>query len=330
MPARDLQSRIEKLARQRILLLDGGMGTMAQAFKLTESDFRGDRFANHSVELKGDMDVLCLSRPEVVAKIHRTYLESGADIIETNTFGGTSVAQADYQLEPHVFDINVAAAQIARRVADEFSDRTPDRPRFVAGALGPTPKTLSISPDVNDPGLRALTFDQLRASYAEQVRGLLEGGVDLLLLETIIDTLNAKAALVAIDEELARHGERVPLMISMTITDQSGRTLSGQTVEAFWHSVAHARPMTVGINCALGAEQMRPFFAEMAPARVRGERLRKHSRRLLRHHPRSHSCPGCGGARRRAAQGARAHGVAALRRPRDPHHSSGVELHHGG
>jgi 5-methyltetrahydrofolate--homocysteine methyltransferase len=261
-PAHDA---LERCARQRILLIDGAMGTMVQAHKLGEAEFRGQRFAAHATDLKGDIDILCLTQPLVIADVHRAYLEAGADIIETNTFTATSIGQADFRCEAHVYDINVEAARIARAVADEYSDRTPDKPRFVAGAFGPLNRALSLSPDVNDPGFRAVTFDQVKEAYREQTRGLLDGGVDILLVETIFDTLNAKAALVAIAEEIeARGTARPPLMISVTIIDQSGRTLSGQTLDAFWRSVAHSKPFSVGINCALGAKQMRPFFAELA------------------------------------------------------------------
>ena len=256
---------LERLVKSRILLIDGAMGTMVQGYKLGEAEFRGTRLAGHSTELKGNMDALCLTRPSVIGEIHRAYLEAGADIIETNTFSSTTIAQADFRCEPYVYDINVEAARIARKAADEWSDRTPDKPRFVAGALGPMNRALSLSPDVNDPGFRAVTFDQVKDAYRGQVRGLLDGGVDILLVETIFDTMNAKAALVAISEETEARGIGAPpLMISVTIIDQSGRTLSGQTLDAFWRSVSHARPFSVGINCALGAKQMRPFFAELA------------------------------------------------------------------
>ncbi|HHH10577.1 MAG TPA: methionine synthase, partial [Sorangium sp.] len=259
------QRTLEALAAKRILILDGAMGTMVQRQKPQEADFRGERFKNHGCELKGNFDILCLSQPQLIADVHRSYLNAGADIIGTNTFSGTSIAQADFACESLVYDINVAAAQLARREADAASDDNPDKPRFVAGAMGPTNRTLSLSPDVNDPGLRLVTFDEMRDAYAQQVSGLIDGGVDILLVETIFDTLNAKACLMAIEQEVARRGiVRPPLMISVTITDNSGRTLSGQTLEAFWRSVAHAKPMSVGINCALGAEQMRPFFSELA------------------------------------------------------------------
>jgi 5-methyltetrahydrofolate--homocysteine methyltransferase len=260
----DTLAALEKLATQRILIIDGAMGTMLQGYHLEEKDYRRG-MENHPRELKGDCDVLSLTQPEIVGAIHRRYLEVGADIIETNSFTATRVAQADYGCEGLAYDINLRAAQIARQVADEMSDRTPDKPRFVAGAIGPTNRSLSLSPDVNDPGFRAISFDAVKDAYAEQVRGLLDGGAHILLIETIFDTLNCKAALVAIEEEMARRGgPRPPLMISVTITDQSGRTLSGQTIEAFWRSVEHSKPFSIGINCALGAAQMRPFFAELA------------------------------------------------------------------
>jgi 5-methyltetrahydrofolate--homocysteine methyltransferase len=244
--------------------LDGAMGTMIQRRNLSEQDFRGARFASHAHDLKGDLDILALTCPDVLRKIHEEYLEAGSDIIETNTFNASAIVQADYKLESAAYDINLAAAKIAKEAAASFVAKDPKRPRFVAGAVGPLNKTLSISPDVNDPAFRACTFDQVKATYAEQVRGLLDGGADILLVETIFDTLNSKAALVAIDEIFAERGARVPLMISVTITDRSGRTLSGQTVEAFWNSVMHARPLSVGINCALGASEMRPYLSELA------------------------------------------------------------------
>ncbi len=256
---------LEQLAGQRILVLDGAMGTMAQRCGLTEDQYRGEQLRDHPLPLTGNIDVLSLTQPEVVADIHRQYFEAGADIVETNTFSATAIAQADFGCEGLVYDLNVAAARIAKELAKEYSAATPDKPRFVAGSIGPTNRTLSLSPDINDPAFRAVTFDQVRDAYREQVRGLLDGGADILLVETIFDTLNAKAALVAIDEEIVARGvERPPLMISVTITDKSGRTLSGQTVEAFWRSVAHAEPFSVGINCALGAGQMRPFMVELA------------------------------------------------------------------
>ena len=260
----DRGALLESLLGQRILVLDGAMGTMIQARRLTEADYRGARCADHDHDLKGDNDLLVLTRPDVIREIHEQYLEAGADLIETNTFNATSIAQADYHLQGLVYEINVAAARIARECADAWAARTPDRPRFVAGALGPTNRTASISPEVNDPGARNVTFDQLVEAYAEAVRGLVDGGVDLLLVETVFDTLNAKAALFAIDAHFERTGVRLPLIVSGTITDASGRTLSGQTTEAFWNSVRHARPLAVGLNCALGAALMRPFLQEMS------------------------------------------------------------------
>lgn len=262
---------LPELLKQRILILDGAMGTMIQRFKLTEDDFRGNgaaapeairgRLKDHPKDLKNNSDLLVLTRPDVIRDIHEGYLAAGADLIETNTFGANRIAQDDYALGDYARDMNLAAASLARAAADKFS--TPDRPRFVAGALGPTPRTASISPDVNDPGARNVDFEQLRAAYHEQVEALLEGGVDLLLVETIFDTLNAKAALFAIDEVFAQTGQRVPLVISGTVTDASGRILSGQTVTAFWHSVRHAQPLAIGLNCALGAALMRPYIQEL-------------------------------------------------------------------
>jgi 5-methyltetrahydrofolate--homocysteine methyltransferase len=250
--------------KQRILVLDGAMGTMIQRRSLTEADFRGERFRAHKKDLRGNNDLLNLTCPDVIREIHAQYLEAGADILETNTFNSTSISQADYGLESIVAELNLAGARIAREAADACSARTPARPRFVAGVLGPMNRTLSLSPDVNDPGFRAVTFDQVKDAYAVAVRALLEGGVDLLMVETIFDTLNAKAALFAIDEEFERAGVRLPIMISGTITDASGRTLSGQTVRAFWNSVRHARPLSIGLNCALGARELRPHVEELA------------------------------------------------------------------
>ncbi|HET8622978.1 MAG TPA: methionine synthase, partial [Gemmatimonadales bacterium] len=256
-------ARLRPLLEERILVLDGAMGTMIQRYRLDEAGFRGERFRDWPRELKGNSDLLVLSRPDVVSEIHRAYLEAGADIIETNTFTATAVAQADYGTEALAVEINAAGARIARAAADEFEGRD-GRPRFVAGALGPTNRTASISPDVNDPGFRAITFDELARAYADQARGLLDGGADLLLVETIFDTLNAKAAIFAIETVFDERGERVPVMISGTITDASGRTLSGQTVEAFWYSVMHARPLSIGLNCALGARQLRPYVQDLS------------------------------------------------------------------
>src|SRR5262245_19607687 len=249
---------------RRIVLLDGAMGTMIQRHKLKEADYRGERFANHPVDLKGDNDLLVLTRPEVIAGIHESYLAVGSDIIETNTFNANAIAQADYKLESICYELNVEAARLAKRLTTAWTAKTPDRPRFVAGALGPTNRTLSMSPDVNDAAYRAVTFEQVKNAYAEQTRGLIDGGADLLIPETVTDTLNLRAALVAIEEVFEEKGVRLPLMLSVTIVDQSGRTLSGQTIDAFWTSVGHARPLSVGINCSLGAEQMRPFLAELS------------------------------------------------------------------
>jgi len=253
---------LPELLQRRIAVIDGAMGTMLQARRLSEADYRGERFAAHTTDLRGNGDVLNLTRPDVVRNIHLEYLGAGADIIETNTFGATRIAQEDYGLAAHAREMNVAAARIAREAVDAVS--TIEKPRFVAGALGPTPRTASISPDVNDPGARNTDFDSLREAYHEQAAGLLEGGVDLFLVETIFDTLNAKAAIFALDELMAAIGERLPVIVSGTVTDASGRILSGQTVPAFWHSVRHARPLAVGLNCALGAALMRPYIEELA------------------------------------------------------------------
>jgi 5-methyltetrahydrofolate--homocysteine methyltransferase len=258
------QEVLEKLLRERILILDGAMGTMIQRHKLGEADFRGQRFKDHPRDLRGDNELLVLTRPDVIETIHRDYFEAGADIVETNTFSSNAVSQADYGLESLAYELNVAAAKIAAGVAREFSAREPAKPRFVAGAIGPTNRTLSISPDVNNPALRTLTWGELERAYAEQVRGLLDGGADLLLVETAFDTLNQKAAIFAIEEVFEERGLRVPVMLSVTITDRSGRTLSGQTIEAWWNSVAHANALLVGLNCALGAAEMRPYVEELA------------------------------------------------------------------
>ena len=270
----DLRQRIEALARERILLLDGAMGTMIQRYRLGEADFRGSRFADHPSDLKGNNDLLCLTRPEVIREIHSAYLDAGADILETNTFNATSISQADYRLESIVYELNAAGARLAREAADAATARDPRKPRFVAGVLGPTNRTASISPDVNNPGFRNVTFDDLATAYREAVRGLLDGGADLLLIETVFDTLNAKAAAFAVAEVLEERGLDVPLMISGTITDASGRTLSGQTVEAFWSSLAHTRPFTIGLNCALGARELRAHVEELA--RVADTRVSAH------------------------------------------------------
>jgi 5-methyltetrahydrofolate--homocysteine methyltransferase len=260
---------LPQLLSQRILILDGAMGTMIQRFKLSEEQYRGaggpagvfERFKDFHRDIKGNNELLSITRPDVIADIHEAYLAAGADLIETNTFGATRVAQADYDMAELAFEMNLASAKIARAACDKYS--TPEKPRFVVGALGPTPKTASISPDVNDPGARNVDFETLRASYYEQVQALVQGGADLLLVETIFDTLNAKAALFAIDEHFEATGERLPIIISGTVTDASGRILSGQTVTAFWHSVRHAQPLAVGLNCALGAALMRPYIQEL-------------------------------------------------------------------
>jgi 5-methyltetrahydrofolate--homocysteine methyltransferase len=256
--------KIEDILKERILVLDGAMGTMIQRYPLTEDDFRGVRFKDHAHPLKGDNDLLSITQPGIIQQIHREYLEAGADIIETNTFSSTSIAQADYQLQDIAYELNYESARIAKAVVDEFSNQTPHKPRYVAGALGPTNKTASLSPNVNDPGYRAITFDELVEAYYTQTRGLMEGGVDLLLVETIFDTLNAKAALFAIQNYFEDSGRQVPVMVSGTITDASGRTLSGQTTEAFMISVTHVPLLSIGLNCALGANQLRPYLQVMA------------------------------------------------------------------
>jgi len=259
-----VRPRLEALFRERIVLLDGAMGTMVQRLELDEAAFRGERFAGHPQDLQGNNDLLVLTRPEAIRGIHDAFLAAGADIIETDTFNGTSISQTDYGMQAHVREMNRRAAEIAVEAAAAWSAKTPDRPRFVAGSIGPTNKTLSLSPDVGDPTFREVTFDEVRASYVEQVRGLIEGGCDLLLVETIFDTLTSKAALMAIEDVSRELGVDLPLFISVTITDKSGRTLSGQTIEAFWISIEHARPFVVGVNCALGAEEMRPHLADLA------------------------------------------------------------------
>lgn len=249
-------SIIWKLLQERILILDGAMGTMIQRYGLEEKDFRTDYFEQHPSSLKGNNDLLSLTRPDIIKEIHRQYLEVGADIIETNTFSGTTIAQADYNLSSFVYELNFASAKIAKEVANEFNDK----PRFVAGSIGPTNKTASISPDVNDPGYRGVSFDELVVAYAQQINALMDGGVDLLLVETVFDTLNAKAALFAIDEVFIERKEEIPIMVSGTITDQSGRTLTGQTTEAFLISLSHMPLLSIGLNCALGASLMRPYL----------------------------------------------------------------------
>ena len=248
------------LPTQRIMVIDGAMGTMIQRYTLTEEDFRGTRFADFAYPLKGNNDLLSITQPGIIREIHEAYLEAGADIIETNTFSSTSISMADYHMESLAYELNLMSARVARQAADTYTEKTPDKPRFVAGAIGPTNKTASLSPDVNDPGYRGITFDELVEAYSEQVRGLADGGVDLFLVETVFDTLNCKAALFAIGEYLESTGKDLPIMISGTITDASGRTLSGQTVEAFYISIAHADPLSVGLNCALGAKDMKPHL----------------------------------------------------------------------
>ncbi len=257
----DIRKELEK----RILVIDGAMGTMIQQHRPTEATYRGERFRDWHLDVKNNSDVLNLTQPQIIEDIHRQYLEAGADIIETNTFAATVIAQADFELEPYAFEMNTEGARIARRAADEYTKKDPSKPRFVAGAIGPLNKTLSLSPDVNNPGFRAVTFDEVAAAYYEQVKGLVEGGVDLLLIETIFDTLNAKAAIFAIKKYFRDTNKpSLPVMISGTITDASGRTLSGQTLEAFYTSVAHAKPLSVGLNCALGAKEMRPHIEELS------------------------------------------------------------------
>jgi 5-methyltetrahydrofolate--homocysteine methyltransferase len=260
--------KIQDLLKERILVLDGAMGTMIQRHILTEADFRGERFKNHTHPLKGNNDLLSITRPDIIKGIHRQYLAAGADILETNTFSSTSIAQADYHLETLAYELNFESAKIAKDVAVEFTKKDPAKPRFVAGAIGPTNRTLSLSPDVNNPGYRAVTFDELKEAYKVQAKGLIDGGADLLLVETIFDTLNAKACLFAIQELYEEIGKELPIMVSGTITDASGRTLSGQTTDAFLISVSHVPLLSVGLNCALGAKQLRPYLQvlnEQAP-----------------------------------------------------------------
>jgi 5-methyltetrahydrofolate--homocysteine methyltransferase len=264
MPPSDRNRQLAALLAERILVLDGAMGTMIQRERLGESQFRGERFRDWPRDLRGNNDLLTLTQPDLVRRIHTQYLEAGADVIETNTFNSTSVSMADYGMEALVAELNLAAARLACDAAREREASDPSRPRFVAGVLGPTTKTASISPDVNDPGFRAVSFDQLAAAYAEAAAALAEGGVDLFLVETVFDTLNAKAALFALEELFERRGARLPVIVSGTITDASGRTLSGQTTEAFYNSIRHAQPLAVGLNCALGARELRPHVEELA------------------------------------------------------------------
>ena len=248
---------------ERILILDGAMGTMIQSYKLEDKDYRGNRFTKHPCDLKGNNDLLSLTQPEIIKAIHSAYFKAGADIIETNTFNSTSIAMADYQMEDFVYEINKESARLARNVADEY-EKNDSKPRFVAGVLGPTNRTCSISPDVNNPGYRNISFEELIDAYNEALRGLIDGNVDIILVETIFDTLNAKAALFAIDDFFEKNQIHLPIMISGTITDASGRTLTGQTTEAFWNSVKHAKPLTIGLNCALGPNDLRQYIEELS------------------------------------------------------------------
>ncbi len=256
---------IREILKERIMIIDGAMGTMIQRHKLNEDDYRGNRFKDWHKDLKGNNDILSITQPQIITSIHKQYLDAGADIIETNTFSSTSIAQADYDMQSLAYELNIASAKCAREAADEYTQKNPSKPRFVAGAIGPLNKTLSLSPDVNNPGFRAVTFDEVVLSYTEQVKGLVDGGVDILLIETIFDTLNAKAAIFAIKEFFRKNNlPEIPIMISGTITDASGRTLSGQTLEAFYISVIHANPLSIGLNCALGAKEMRPHIEELS------------------------------------------------------------------
>lgn len=255
---------IKELLEKRILILDGAMGTMIQRYHLEEKDFRGDRFKDHPHDLQGNNDLLSIVRPDIIEAIHKAYLEAGSDIVETNTFSGTTIAQADYKLEHIVYELNYESAKVARKACDEYTAMDSNKPRFVAGAMGPTNRTASISPDVNNPGFRAITFDELVVAYAQQAKGLIDGGADILLVETVFDTLNCKAALFAIRQVYDEIGKELPIMVSGTITDASGRTLSGQTAEAFYISVSHADLLSVGLNCALGAKDMRPYLEALS------------------------------------------------------------------
>jgi 5-methyltetrahydrofolate--homocysteine methyltransferase len=257
-------STIQQAIQNRILVLDGAMGTMLQRYKFTEEDYRGERFKDYPSSLKGNNDLLSLTQPHAIAEVHRKYFEAGADIVETNTFSGTTIGMADYNMEDLVYELNFESAKIAKEVADEFTKQNPNQPRFVAGSIGPTNRTASLSPDVNRPEYRAITFDELRVAYKQQVEALIDGGVDVLLVETIFDTLNAKACLFAIEEVKEERNIDIPIMVSGTITDASGRTLSGQTVEAFLASISHVPLLSVGFNCALGAEQLKPYLQRLS------------------------------------------------------------------
>ena len=260
----DRIAALHEAMRERVLVLDGSWGVLIQGYELKEADYRGERFADWPQDLKGNNDLLILTRPDIIRGIHREYLDAGADITSTNTFASTSIAQADYGLEAYAEELNREGARLGREIADEFTARDPSRPRWVAGAIGPTNRTASLSPDADDPGARTVTFDELRATYASAARGLIEGGADILLVETIFDTLNAKAALFAIDEVFEEIGFTLPVMISGSVVDLSGRNLSGQTVEAFWNSMRHAKPISIGLNCSLGPSQMREYVAELS------------------------------------------------------------------
>jgi 5-methyltetrahydrofolate--homocysteine methyltransferase len=256
---------IRKELEKRILVIDGAMGTMIQRYKLEEADYRGERFKDWHTDVKGNNDLLSITQPQIIEEIHKQYLEAGADIIETNTFSSTTIAQGDYDMQSLAYELNVASAKVARKAADEYTAKNPEKPRFVAGAIGPLNKTLSLSPDVNNPGFRAVTFDEVANAYTEQIRGLVDGGADILLIETIFDTLNAKGAIYGAKNFFRQNNmKELPIMISGTITDASGRTLSGQTLEAFYVSVMHAKPLSIGLNCALGASDMRPHIAELS------------------------------------------------------------------
>ncbi|MGB6922771.1 MAG: homocysteine S-methyltransferase family protein, partial [Methyloceanibacter sp.] len=264
MTREDRIAALKQAANERILILDGAMGTMIQRYRLDEAGYRGERFEHHGHDLKGNNDLLVLTQPEIIREIHNAYFEAGADIVETNTFNAQSISQSDYGLEAIAHELNVAAAKLAREAADAWTAKTPEKPRFVAGAIGPTNRTASLSPDVNNPGFRNVSFDGLVEAYDTQARGLIEGGADIILIETIFDTLNAKAAGFAVEQVFDEMGVELPIMLSDTITDLSGRNLSGQTPEAFWYSLKHLRPFSVGLNCSFGAEQLRPSVDEIA------------------------------------------------------------------
>ncbi|GHF24062.1 hypothetical protein GCM10017044_18330 [Kordiimonas sediminis] len=258
------QDILEKIAAERILVMDGAMGTMIQRHKLAEADYRGERFKDWHCDVKGNNDLLVLTKPDLIQEIHEEFLAAGADIVETDTFNGTSISLADYDMQAFAYEINKAGAEVARAAADAWTAKTPEKPRFVAGSVGPMNKTLSISPDVNSPGYREVTFDEVADAYREQMRGLIDGGVDIILIETVFDTLNAKAAIYAVEDVFEEKGVRLPIMISCTVTDMSGRNLSGQTIDAFWYSVRHAKPFSIGLNCAFGADLLRPYAVSIS------------------------------------------------------------------